>query len=182
MTVTMEDERKAKTSAEQQLAEMAAKMEGELKAMTKQQSIDVVGKRSNKMSLGRPSRESDSSDSINGPINKKQKVLQPSTDKYDNGTLLVKVNEFVKTCLVPKAGQFTTTQLIQDSFLEKYQIKIEEFREKVFHTMLKDCVNSTFTDQSFISASRTRQAGERLRGYVGLMLLVDASGSGAGSD
>jgi hypothetical protein len=178
MTKKMEGQRKARNSAELRLAEMEKKMDDERKAKTKQQLVDVVGKNTGKMSLDRPSDELDSSGSIDGPINKKQKVLQPSADKYDNGTLLVNVNEFVKTCLVPKEGHFTKTKLIQDSFLKKYQIKTDEFREKVFHTMLKECISSIFTDQSFISASRTRQAGERLRGYAGLMLLVDASGVG----
>ena len=83
---------------------------------------------------------------------------------------------FIEKRLVLKTGHFTATALIQDSFVKEYLINAATFPEKAFQMMLKECFSSKFKDSDCIVASRTQHAGDRSRGYTGLMLLTATNG------
>ena len=81
--------------------------------------------------------------------------------------LLTNVAKFVAEHLAPKAGNFLNTKLVQDAFIDEYNMDSSTFSEKGFQRMLKASVDAAFPD---VYQSRERQDGGRPRGYIGLTL------------
>ena len=169
VTKRLNDEIQAKNEVKQQLDEMKLQLDAELKA-------GESARAELKRILTPLSTETEESVDIQ-PSSKKQKTNHTSTKSNQLNCLnRENINMFIEKRLVLKTGHFTATALIQDSFVKEYLINSATFPEKAFQMMLKECFSSKFKDSDCIVASRTQHAGDRSRGYTGLMLLTATNG------
>ena len=111
----------------------------------------------------------------NIPVDHESKESKTTSSKRKRSTpecttlLMANVLRFVETRLALKTGNVTSTRVIQTAFMEEYHMDSDALSESSFQRMLKGCISSKFPDQESVYASRTTKAGERCRGYVGLV-------------
>ena len=168
---TLESERRAKEEALKQLAEMTTQMEGERLAKDNavKQLMDMSAKDDTQLAESTNKLEAETSTKDNTTqqlAGSKRKRDSPET----KNVLQANITDFVQKRLFFKAGHKINTKCIQDAFFEEYKVDSTMLPDISFQKMLKACVDAKFQDTSVVFPTRSMQAAERARGYVGIAL------------